>query len=270
MRGTQRIFWGDLPRAIDCYNAALEYADDQPQLYFFFGGMLMRSGYQDEASHQLKLALALDPENPIVLREYARNLVRLGKFVEANDTLSEAEIASAKTLKDMILIVDLRVQYFQRYIDHLLQNGAYQDADRLCDGFVDFLEQCNEVLIDRTTFEHIGKVRPALRDLNFSGRIDAQGAKRLSDFLANPLDFGSDGDDYLIGSLKKKGRQGTYGFLVGMDGAETFIASATLRPELWDWLIEDRPVRYRIRTKPDGRDEAIDVEIVKLAKALEG
>ncbi|MDG6078428.1 hypothetical protein E3U23_04385 [Erythrobacter litoralis] len=254
--------WSDIPRSIDAYEAALEYGESQPQLHFFFAGMLARSDDSDRAAEEFAKALELDPEASPVLREAARCEMRRTNFDVAFNYLSRADELSGDSLKESVLIIDLWVQYFQRKTDYLVNNDALTSANYTCGEMVIYLEKVDLRLFDRVIIDHILKIEPSLRTLKMETRIENRNAFQLDEWIAlNILEkhnFGFE-DGKFIGGLKEKGRRDNFGFLVDTNGREFFIAAANTSPTVWRWLNENNPVEFSVRTKNDGRKEAFNV-----------
>jgi len=77
---------GDLQAAISDYETGIEVDSQQPQLYFWFGGFLMR--YMDDFDGAAKMftkALELDPSSGAILREAARNEFFASRFERAQE-----------------------------------------------------------------------------------------------------------------------------------------------------------------------------------------
>jgi Tfp pilus assembly protein PilF/cold shock CspA family protein len=255
--------WGDIPRATDAYEAALEYGEDQPQLHFFYGGMLLRAGQADLASQQFAKALELDPDAAPVLREAARTEMRRSKFDVAKNYLTRAEINRGHSFKERALITDLWVQYYQRYVDYLCRNDAAARADELCGEFFDFLAVQDSHLFDNTIRDHIFKIEQSLQIISKDGRVRSSNYTALRRWIKDELveaeKIGGGPDGRHIGVLKPLGRKPTFGFIVTREGSEFFVASATVDPETWQWLQDDQAVEFSVRTKTDGRTEAYDI-----------
>lgn len=257
--------WYDIPRSIDAYEAALEYGVNQPQLHFFYGGMLMRAGYADLAATQFDQALGIDPNAAPVLREAARNEMRRARFDKAEAFLCRADANSGLSLKENALIIDLWIQYYQRSIDHLSNNDACSEASIVCAKFLAYLRSVNMKLFDGVIIDHLLKVEPSLRRILGDARVDASSARELRQWINSEI-YSNGGltlqRDRFIGILKPRGRQETYGFLTTRDGQEFFIAAANVAADDWAWLRENGPVEFSVRRKSDGRTEACNVSPV--------
>ena len=240
----------DIPRAIVCYEAALEYGADQPQLHFLFAGLLMRSGYTERAAVEYASALKLDPDEPVVLREAARNLFRLRRYDEAKAHLDKVALTRARTQKDLVVLLDLQIQVRVRLIEHSSETGDFDTAVEGCIDLLNYLRSCDARLFDTTIYDHIRVVGSALSVIRRNCRRGCDDVDALSAWLQENAAFdwqsGSSAAQgaQRVGSLKKVGRKPTFGFIVDSDENEYFVASARTSPEIWKWLNQDRLVVF--------------------------
>ncbi|MBO9510295.1 hypothetical protein [Erythrobacter sp. A6_0] len=260
--------WSDIPRSVDAYEAALEYGESQPQLHFFFAGMLARSDDTERAAIEFAKALEIDPEASPVLREAARCEMRRTNFDIAENYLVRAEELSGDSMKEAILIIDLWIQYFQRRIDYFVRNSAMLRANELCGKMLDYLKESDLRFFDNVIVDHVLKIEPSVRTLRLESRIDNTSAVELAAWIDKNIvhanEFGLE-DGVFIGSLKARGRRESFGFLLDSTGREFFIAAANTSPDVWIWLNENKPVEFSVRTKSDGRKEAFNVTKVERA-----
>jgi LuxR family glucitol operon transcriptional activator len=263
--------WSDYSRAITAYEAALEFAQSEPQLHFFFAGMLLRNGYCDRAEVEFSKALELDPGNPKVLREAARNAFQLHKYTDAEKYLAEAVATTSKTQRDIIITMDLQIQSYVRHIEHLVAMNNFTEAMERCEVFLNFLRGLDCRFFDATMLEHMRQVFSPIAAI----RRDALNANiplldTLSDWVRTNAvasnetqrhnQFGSAGSR--VGFLKQNGRKPSFGFLVDSDKNETFLAAANVDDEVWKWLNLDGAVSYDVTDGPKG-NVAINVAIYK-------
>lgn len=240
----------DVPRAIQCYEAALEYGVGMPQLHYFFAGFLMRAGYTERAAIEFEKALELDPNEPLVLREAARNLFRLHKYDEAEDCLDEAAGKNPRTQRDMIVLLDLQIQLRVRWIEHKTEMGDFEKAIEKCGDLLKYLENSDSRLFDSKIYGHIRKVNGALPQISSDDRRGKADVDALSTWIKHNASidhqFGAlnSRDGRRIGSLKKNGRKPTFGFIVDGDQKEFFVAAGTIDPEIWKWLTDDGVVLF--------------------------
>lgn len=258
--------WSDIPRSVDGYEAALEYGENQPQLHFFFAGMLARSDDTERAATEFAKALEMDPNASPVLREAARCEMRRMNFDVALNYLNRADQSSGDSMKEAVLIIDLWIQYYQRRIDYFVSNHAYTRANNLCGEMLDYLEKSDIRFFDRVIIDHVLKIEPSIRTLRLEPRIDSEDAVKLAAWIDESIihanEFGFE-DGMFVGSLKERGRRENFGFLVDSTGREFFIAAANTSPQVWAWLNANKPVEFSVRTKNDGRKEAFNVSIVE-------
>ena len=260
--------WSDIPRAIAAYEAALEFGNDQPQLHFFFAGMLMRSGYLERAAMEFEQALSLDSDSEIVLREAARSEFRLNRYDRAQSYLNQAMLLPARSQRDKVILVDLNVQLFVRKADHFVEVGNFSSASDTCGDLLEFLGACDERMFDETIFEHIRDVLGPIARIRRDGRVNESSINALSErvrvhaSLTNQKRVLDAAQRQCVGFLKQRGRQPTFGFLVDGNKNETFIAAANLDPQVWEWLNQDGAVTYDVSSTAKGK-VAVNVERVE-------
>lgn len=264
--GFAAFSWSDLPRAIEAYEAALHYGEHQSQVHFFYGGMLLRAGYVDLACSQFASALTIDSDAAPVLREAARAEMRRSNFDVAENYLSRADIDSGKSLKEMTLIIDLWIQFFQRKTDFLVNNDALIEADIECGRFIEYLQNSDIRLFDYKIVDHLLKIESSIKTLCRDMRLDAKMAPELRDWIIENILRGNGfelDDGRFVGTLKKNGRRDTFGFMVTADGREFFVPATNPGTKIWSALNEDQPAEFAVRTKPDGRTEAYDFRLLE-------
>lgn len=263
--------WSDISRAITAYEAALEFGQSEPQLHFFFAGMLMRNGYCERAEIEFLEALTLDPGNPVILREASRNLFQLHKYDDAEKFLAEARSSNTRMQRDVVIAMDVEIQLHVRRIGHLAEIGNFIDSIKKCEEFLSFLQSLDRRFFDGIMLDHI---QPIFKAIAIIRRDARNGESTILDALSEwirtyaTLDGGSNvshsGETCgeRIGFLKQNGRKPTFGFIVEGNRAETFVAAATLTPEVWQWLNEDGAVSFDIEETPKGL-VAVNVSIHK-------
>lgn len=258
--------WSDIPRSVDAYEAALEYGENQPQLHFFFAGMLARSDDSERAAKEFAKALEIDPDASAVLREAARCEMRRMNFDIALSYLNRADELSGDSMKESVLIIDLWIQYYQRNIDYLVSNQAFPKADSICGDMLGYLRLADQRFFDNVIIEHMLKIEPSIRTLRLDTRIESENATDLASWIDENIiqqnNFGFE-DGRFLGSLKERGRRENFGFLVDSNGREFFVAAANTSPDVWQRLNENKPVEFSVRTKNDGRQEAFNVSKVE-------
>lgn len=237
--------WSDVSRAITSYEAALEFGQSEPQLHFFFAGMLMRAGYFDRAEDEFSKASNLDQGNPIILREAARNAFQQHNYPQAEMFLKEAASSKTSTQRDLVILMDLQIQLHVRRIEHLVVKQSFAEAIERCDAFLAFLQTLDRRFFDGTMRSHIQSIFSAVANIRRNARTgDTAGLDKLSDWVrthanldsGNNVTPGAKAAGSRSGYLKQFGRKQTFGFIVEADGTETFIAAATVSIEIWEWL----------------------------------
>jgi LuxR family transcriptional regulator, glucitol operon activator len=261
---------GDETRTIQAFEAALEFGDDQPQLHLFFARMLMRAGENGRASVELDRALELEPNNPTVLREAARNEFIKFNFEEAEKLLLRAEEQPQKTFHDRLILKDLRVQLYVRQMDRAIKTDNYDGAVLPARHLLDFLKQLDASSFDAKLTEHVIDGYREASHLSRVHGIDKQPFAELMAWIETNLpggritvaaDYGDETLERKTGYLKERGRKPNFGFLVDADGGETFVSKADLAWHDWRRLLGGATAEYVIITHPDGRTQAKDVLI---------
>jgi LuxR family glucitol operon transcriptional activator len=261
--------WSDIPRAVAAYEAALEFGRDQPQLHFFFAGMLMRAGYHERASEHFAEASRLDPLASSVLREAARNEMRLYNFEKAKDYLTLCEALPSRAQKDAIILLDLRIQLYVRSMEHAISNGDFEHGSTAAGELLSYLECVNQRLFDDTIYQHIRDALSLIAILRRDGRNDNSTIDGLSQWIREnasldaQLRRNTTPSGKSIGFLKQKGRKPTFGFLVDGNQVETFIAAGNVDPEIWSWLNQDGAVEYEVTRLASGKTTAQALNIIR-------
>lgn len=254
----------DVTRAIQSYEAALQYGADQPQLHYFFAGLLMRSGYNDRANEEYEEALKIDPDEPIVLREAARNLFMLHRYDQAKSYLDKAASFKARSQKDVVVLLDLQIQSRVRLVEYASAGGEFDVAVEGCRDLLDFLKSCDVRLFDNTMYGHIRAVNGAVAIIRRDDRRTHPGIDDLSAWIRENASLESqkhrnNRNHTKIGFLKTHGRKPTFGFIVDNDLNEYFVAAGTVDPEMWTWLTEDGAVSFDFEQTDKG-PKAINIE----------
>lgn len=263
--GVAAYYSSDVPRAIHSYEAALEYGNDQPQLHYFFAGLLMRSGYTERAAEEYAKALELDPEEPVVLREAARNLFRLHNYDLARKYLDKAAKQRASSQKDMVVLLDLQIQLRVRLIEHKTSVGDFDSAVDGCSDLLSYLQTCEVRLFDKTIIDHIRWINGTLAVIKRNCRRDTEKIDLLSNWIEEhaALDrAGAAGSPtgQRVGKVKRSGLKPTFGFIQDSDENEFFVAAARTDPEVWRWLNEGGLVLFEEEASERG---PLAVNIVK-------
>jgi tetratricopeptide (TPR) repeat protein len=268
---------GDVSNALLSYEAAFEHATDQPQLYFFYGGLMMRSyGDYAAARDQFDRALAIDPKETAVLREASRANFFLYDFETAQKHIDNAWASGFKTFHDEIIVNDLQAQLYVRHAEHLLSTGDPRRAVEAIRGLHDFLKSVKPEVVDDLMITHLNKafrVIDALRRLPTSLDVDMDMLSSTTYFIrglarddrASFFDNAGDQPEPLrdrSGELKVGGRTNSFGFLQDTFGVETYVARNSVSATLWDDMCAGLTVRYDIKSNHAGRTWAEGVALL--------
>lgn len=264
---------GDLPAAIAAYEASFDVADDQPQLYFFYGGFLMRS-YGDfaQARVQFDKALAADPKETAVLREASRANMYYYDFEQAQKHITTAWAAGFKTFRDEKIVNDLQAQLYVRKAEHLHSIGDPRSAADAISELNEFLKNLRLEVVDDLMIDHLAKGLRTIESLKLlPGVAD-------NDILANAANIirslspgavlveGSSGPLGILrgrsGTLKANGRTEKYGFLRDTFNVETYVHRYSVSDTLWSDMCNGRTVRYDIHTDSGGKTRAEGVALI--------
>jgi LuxR family glucitol operon transcriptional activator len=150
----------DLQTPISDYETAIDVDPQQPQLYYWYAGFLMRwLDDFDGATRMFNKALELDPNSEAVLREAARNEFFASRFTRAQELVDRANNLKHKSLKDAIIFGDLQAQIYIRTADALAQAGDFVGAMEILDTLKTFVGKLDDSHIDSTFCDHLVKVR---------------------------------------------------------------------------------------------------------------
>jgi tetratricopeptide (TPR) repeat protein/cold shock CspA family protein len=254
----------DVFRAIASYETALEFGEDQPQLHYFFGGLLMRADYTDRAAQEFDRALELDPESSSVYREAARNEFFRHDFKRARKLLDAAERFAQKSHRDLVILADLQIQSYVRELEFHVKTENRRPIPGALDRLLKELDALDLTLIDQTAANHIMSVLPALRIIErteIPGTIPVISAIRawIDTHLIQQTRSGATpkpGEERL-GRMKSHGRQPTYGFVVDKNSGDQFFAHrSTMTGDLWDALCAGEEVVFEVVERNDGKVQA--------------
>jgi len=267
---------GDVPRAIDAYEAALEIAENQPQLHVFYAGLLSRDMADfTGAMEHLERALQIDPNVFYALQEAARNAFFAYDFPKAREYLERARIHPAKTRRDAIIFADLTTQLHYREADHLARSGDLEGTALSLGELSKHLELTPIKLFDDKHLEHMRKAYSLIMELR---RKDTGELTHVLDELwerlgcvnsqAAPGRVG-DGDQVLPidelgahdGCLRAAGRTATFGFLRNRNGDDCFVSRTSVGERVWAQLCAGTRARYEVIIGSVGKPQAINVTV---------
>ena len=275
---------GDIQGAISNYETAIDVDPQQPQLYFWYGGFLMRwQNDFDRASDLYAKALELDPASGAVLREAARNELFASRFDKAQELVDKAISLEQKSFRDSVIFLDLQAQIHIRMAGALAQAGDFANAIAKLEILKDFVESIDEDYINSIFRDHLEKVRryctPILLQRaprNLEGAVqsflrwldlflsrsgsDAQASETREVKGCAIASDSVDTNKVHFGRLKKHGQKSTFGFLVTTDGIEAFVHRSSMSPANWTLLKNGAEVRFKVSADGRGRLQAVDVE----------
>ena len=248
---------GDFTNAKVSYESALELAGGQPQIFFFYGGFLLRA-YSDMqgAIDALDQAYKLDPNSVEVLRELARASIYGFDFEKAHALLENWHKMGVKSSREATKLADLQVQAYTRQLEYLLQNSSDPDIEKALLGFEAVIDTFERTWLDSTLVEHLQRAEAILTKIERSQRDIA--TTILAEKIVKLIQPNANGTQ--MGKLKEKGRRPTYGFLVDFEGTELFVPKAVVPDEVWDAMCEGESVVYEI-VERNGKKQAANVRL---------
>jgi tetratricopeptide (TPR) repeat protein len=267
---------GDIPRAIDAYEAALEVAKKQPQLHVFYAGLLSRDMADfTGAMEHLERALEIDPGVPYVLQEAARNAFFAYDFPRAKEYLERASVYLAKTRRDATIFADLTSQLHYREADYLARSGDLEGAARALGELSKHLEVTPIRLFDDKHLEHVRKNYRLIMELR---RSDTGELTQVLDELSERLrsvenqaarGHTGNGDQVPpvedlgahIGRLREPGRTSSFGFLRNRNGDDCYVSRASVGERVWARLCAGASATYEVIIGPVGKPQAINISV---------
>jgi hypothetical protein len=138
---------GDLAGARESYETAISIDPDQPQLFFWYAGFVMRHLDNALASSLFSRARELDPESSAVLREAARNELILPDFDRAQSLIDKAFDLDIPSHKETVILYDLQSQLFIRKARSLADAGDYLGSIETLDSLIEFIEDLDGTYI---------------------------------------------------------------------------------------------------------------------------
>lgn len=268
---------GDITRAKDAYEAALEIAENQPQLHVFYAGLLSRDmvDYPGAMQH-LESALEIDPDVPYVLQEAARNAFFSYDFKKAKDFLQRAGRRQMKTRRDAIIFADLTSQLHYREADYLARSGDSSGALQALIEFREHLEELPFELVDEKHLEHLKKVYRLISELKRSGEneileivddiynlirnIEKESAPGHSESEQQVASLENVG--LHVGRLREAGRTTNFGFLRDQNGDDCYVSRSSVDEQIWEELCNGVRASYEVIIGSIGKPQAINVSIV--------
>ncbi|MEG8052560.1 tetratricopeptide repeat protein [Sphingomonas aerolata] len=257
----------DIPRALAAYSTAIKLGPDQPQLRFFYAGLLMRTGDNDSAADEFDAALEQDRTNGLVIREAARNKMIQYKWKEAQSLLDEALQIKVKEYREGIKLTDLQIQLYVRQMDALVKSDQLDPAVEIAVLLSSYLHSIDRNRFDSLTISHLAKALPPLRvvraQLPGSAVVGSLIETLHRDFLPDDWRVSSSpparaNGEQFSGRLKRDGRKSGFGFLASQGVEDTFVHRGDVSPSLWAEMLSDALVTFEIDTN-EGRRRARNV-----------
>lgn len=175
---------GDVPRALTCYEMALELAPEQPQLHLYHANFLSRSMDDYEgASKAIGIAMRLAPGTPTLVMEAMRIAFYSYQFERARELLGELSKMPLKG-RDELIRADLTTQLYYREADYLNRIQDYQRAEEILLRLSMWLSRADRRLFDLKHLEHLRKAVPLLFELY---RTPAFGNKGLLEIIRSQI-----------------------------------------------------------------------------------
>jgi tetratricopeptide (TPR) repeat protein len=275
---------GDIQSAISAYETAIDVDPQQPQLYFWYGGFLMRwQNDFDRASEMFTEALTLDPISGAVLREAARNELFASRFDKAQELVDRAMRLQQKSFRDSVIFFDLQAQVYIRRASALAHVGDFINAISELESLKSFVESIDISYIDSTFHEHLEKAKRYCTPILLS-RATGELENRIKSFLVWLEAFLSVSGSYrslgsesreernrtagkplidaqrcYVGYLRKRGQQPSFGFLVAEEGIEVFVHKTSMPLSTWSLLKKGGSVNFKVILDGSGRFQASDI-----------
>ncbi|MBY6152337.1 cold shock domain-containing protein [Vannielia litorea] len=265
---------GDLARAKSCYEVACELGHDQPQIFSFFAGFLLRAYGDNELSiEQFDKALILDPGAPRLLSECARANMFAHNFSQAQTLIDQARIGGYSDEHTRLIFTDLQIQVFYRNLTRLLDMSMAKDASDLVEDIFVFLAQLERRMIDFKMVDGLRKLKGAIERVEVT--VPGASSERIENsieiitelFPAAPVEAATaqGSTDVLrrerLGKIKVQGLKPSYGFLVCDDGEEFFLHKDDVSPYEWDLIKAGTFVQFDTEVKGENRPRACNVMV---------
>lgn len=254
----QQNDWG---RAIDAMETAISLAPDEPQLYFYAGGLLVRLSKNEKAVPYLARARELDPDENIVLREIARNMMILCRFDEAREVLDKFTINIDRRVKNNRILADIWIQFFIRLADFHWRADSKETALVALDELHVYLRTLDIGLFDSRM---IARLPRAIQIARFLERGSEGKCSALVEYVAAKfpsLTVSRHPVGIHRGTMREEGRSDTYGFLRGTRPCDTFIHRKGVSSEDWEYLLNGGEVAFDIEPF-EGRERACNISRV--------
>lgn len=254
---------GDVAKARRAYEVALDLADDQSQIHYWYGVFLTsKASDYEEAEKQFDRAMDLDPGNKLIIRAAVRNKFFMYNFDDAEKALVELMRGTFEDIREETIANDLWVQLHTRRAEKYLEQELISEAASEMRKLFAVIGKLEAYKVDGTLLSHLRKCRGVITGLFQRGHLDEMHRlKHFDDWIAGVEAKVSSDGVWIYGTLKSDGRQPTYGFLKSTEGVDTFVHKRDLTEAVWAELISGAPVRYQLTSK-DGQSRAVDVTAI--------
>lgn len=252
---------GDFTNAKISYETAIEVAGEQSHIYYFYAGFLLRA-YNDTASAMqvLDSAYKIDPNSVEVVRELARVSLYEYDFDKTHKLLSNWQRLDVKSSREATKLADLQIQAYTRQLEYLMASSSTPDILKSTTSFEEIIDNFDRDWLDGTLIGHLDDAASILQKIHRS-QHDVE-ILPLLDKICSLTHRRSNGST--IGKLKEKGLQPTYGFLVDLEGGETFVSKHDTDDRVWRLMCEGGMVSYDV-VERDDKKRAANVVILKEA-----
>lgn len=267
---------GDLRRAHEAYQSAVELAPESAPIRFFYASFLARQlADYTGAESELAEAERLEPLSHEIKADYARVFVHTQQFAAARSRLDDLLKEDNRLTEKMARQVrDLSLQYWQRFAESALREGSFELALVRLRALVDEFDSLPLARRDMRIIQKLAKAIPTAVSVrswmvsNASTDELRREAVSIEEFLRKHGEREVPALSELDQSLTYSGCISslpiglTYGFVRLEGGQSVFFHRSALEPrELWDDLMVGDNVTAVIGPREsDGELSAIRVE----------
>jgi LuxR family transcriptional regulator, glucitol operon activator len=267
----------NLSEANTQYEIAIEMTSDQPQLYFWYAGFLMRKmNNYNLALKYLLAALEIDNEEFLIYRELARNSFFIADFHGAQKYLDAAKNYCHSARRGEIILNDLQAQKYTRCAENAFQTDNINHGIEELEKLQKFISNLDPINIDNKFFIHICKSKTTAQ-FAINNKNGSTNNNKLRDYiqwmeeyeLINKGRYEIDSDvspksrsnlasGTYMGKLKLSGLQETFGFMQTSDGGEAFIHVQKAGGK-WGALKSGIQVEFVVDKGNDGRSRVVKI-----------
>jgi LuxR family glucitol operon transcriptional activator len=266
----------DVFRTKGAYDRAVECDPDQPKIFFFYAGFLMRAFQDyDKAAEYYDKALKIDAGRPEILREAARNHLYRHDFSSAQDLISEVQAQPINRLRDETVIADLQIQIYVRHVESLVSSGDLKGARQKLETLDKYLLRLDKKICDDKLVDHLRKALPLIqsmsRNILFSQDVGLRNLAQSIESFRPAMNFDNERERQAssivvaaqrVGHLKQEGLKPTFGFLRDAAGTDTHVLRDNVGEGVWAAMCRGEAVRYQIQQDKFGRTTAKSVQLI--------